>query len=277
LHAFPADDVRYTATFDEEIASQQALALPAVQDFWRTHWGADHAFLGIVGDFDAPAVKAALTRLFGDWKSSASYVRVASPVSDVTGKHLVSSLQDKANAVAIGELPLKLTDNDPDFTALTLATHVLGGSGFDSRLLTRLRQKEGLSYGVGARLSASAFEPSGALGFYAIYAPQNRAKVEAGFSEEIARFVKEGITPAELADAKKAILAQRATARTSDAAVAGGWAAKLDQGRTFAWSADQDAKLSALTLDQVNAAIRKWIVPANVNWSVAGTFAEGTK
>jgi zinc protease len=272
LRTYPADDVRYSATFAEEIAAQQALALPAVQEFWRTHWGADHADIGIVGDFDAAKVKAALTRLFGDWKSGVPFVRVPSPAPDVTGQHLVAALKDKANAVAIGELPLKLSDSDADFPALTLAAHVLGGNGFDSRLLTRLRQKEGLSYGVGDALSASAFEPSGSLQFFAIYAPQNRAKVETGFAEEIARIVNDGITPAELADAKKAILAQRTTARTSDAAVAGGWALKLDQGRTFAWSADQDAKLSALTVDQVNAALRKWIVPANVNWSVAGTF-----
>ncbi len=67
-------------------------------------------------------------------------------------------------------------------------------------------------------------------------------------------------------------MAERTTSRTSDGAVAGGWTAKLDQGRTFAWSADQDAKLAALTVDQVNAAIRKWIVPASTDWSVAGTF-----
>ena len=82
------------------------------------------------------------------------------------------------------------------------------------------------------------------------------------------------ITVEELASAKQAILAERANTRTSDAAVAGGWVAKLDQGRTFAWSADQDAKLAALTLAQVNAAIRKWIVPADIDWSTAGTFAE---
>ncbi len=56
--------------------------------------------------------------------------------------------------------------------------------------------------------------------------------------------------------------------------MAGGWNAKLEQGRTFAWSADQDAKVAALTLDQVNAAIRKWVVPGNVNWSVSGSFAD---
>ena len=68
------------------------------------------------------------------------------------------------------------------------------------------------------------------------------------------------------------MLAERTASRTNDGAVAGGWAARLEQGRTFAFSADQDAKLEALTLEQVNAAIRKWIVPGNVDWSTAGSF-----
>jgi zinc protease len=228
--------------------------------------------MAIVGDFDAAQAKAAVTRLFGDWKTPAGYERLPNPASEVVGLHLVTPLKDKASAVAVGQQPLKLQDTDPDYVALTLATHVLGGGGFDSRLLTRLRQKEGLSYGVGAGLGASAFEPSGAIQFFAIYAPQNRPKVEAGFNEEIGRFVKDGITADELATAKKAILAERATTRASDAAVARGWAVKLEQGRTFAWSADQDAKLAALTVDQVNAAIRKWIVPGSVDWSLAGSF-----
>ncbi len=272
LEHYPADDVRYTPSFAEDIAGQQALQLTDLVAFYRSQWGADHADMAIVGDFDAAQAKAAVTRLFGDWKSSVAYARVPSPASGVVGQRLVTSMKDKANAVAIGQLPLKLSDNDPDYPALTLAAHVLGGGGFDSRLLTRLRQKEGLSYGVGAGLGASAFEPSGTLQFFAIYAPENRTKVEAGFDEELARFVKDGITADELATARKAILAQRHTTRTSDAAVAGGWALKLQQGRTFAWSADQDAKMAALTVEQVNAAIRKWIVPGNVDWSLAGAF-----
>jgi len=272
LHPYASDDIRYTPTFAEDIAAQQALKLEAVKSFYGSHWGMDQADIGIVGDFDAAQVKAALGKLFGDWKSTVPYVRLSLPASEVTGKRLVESMKDKANAVAVGELPLKLQDTDPDYPALTVAAQVLGGEGFDSRLLTRLRQKEGLSYTVGAGLNASWYEPSGSFEFYAIYAPQNRAKVEAGFGEELARFAKDGITAQELADAKNAILSQRRTTRTSDAAVAGGWAVKLNQDRTFAWSADQDAKVAALTVDQVNAAIRKWIDPAKVDWSVAGTF-----
>jgi zinc protease len=167
-----------------------------------------------------------------------------------------------------------MQDTDADYPALTLAVHVLGGGEFGSRLNARIRQKDGLSYGVGAGLQASPFEAAGSVGFEGIFAPQNRVRVEAGFDEELARFVKDGVTPAELVEAKQAILAARATTRTSDAAVATGWMFKLDQGRTFAWNIEQDAKLSALTVDQVNAAIRRWIVPAKIDWSIAGTFAD---
>jgi len=155
--------------------------------------------------------------------------------------------------------------------------HVLGGGEFGSRLNARIRQKDGLSYGVGAGMSVSSYEPSGLIGFEAIYAPQNRARVQADFDEELARFAKDGITAQELTEARQALLAERATGRTRDGAVAAGWTARLDQGRTWAYSAEIDGKLQTLTLDQVNAAIRKWIVPARVNWSVAGTFDEAKK
>ena len=277
MEHWPADDPRHVADFQQSIAEAKAARLEDVVAFYRGHWGADHADVAIVGDFDAAQVKAAVTRLFGDWKSPVPYQRLGNPASEVFGLHIVTPLKDKANAVVIGQLPLKLQDSDADYPALLVATHVLGGGGFDSRLLTRLRQKEGVSYGVGAGISASAFEPSGRVQFFAIYAPENRTKVEAGFDEEIARFVKDGVTAEELATAKKAMLAQRATARTNDSAVAGGWAARLEAGRTWAFSADQDAKIAALTLEQVNAAIRKWIVPGNVDWATAGSFADAKK
>ena len=272
LQHWPSDDPRYVADFGESLANVRAAKVDDVAAFYRSHWGADHADMAVVGDFDPAQVKAAVARLFGDWKSGVAYQRLDSPASDVFGQRIVVPLKDKANAVVIGQLPLKLQDTDPDYAAMLLATHVIGGGGFDSRLLTRLRQKDGLSYSVGATLSASMFEPSGAVQFYAIYAPQNRAKVEAGFDEELARMVKDGLTADELATAKKAMLAERATARTNDAAVAGGWTARLEGNRTWAFSVAQDARIAAMTLEQVNAAIRKWMVPGNVDWSTSGTF-----
>jgi zinc protease len=195
---------------------------------------------------------------------------VPQPPTELGALHLETRLADKPNAIALGSLPLKLIDTDADYTALKLAVHVLGAGGFDSRLLTRLRQKDGLSYGAGADLSVSSFEPAGKIGFYAIFAPENRSRVEQGFAQELARFVSDGITEDELASAKKAIQAGSNNWRANDNSVAWAWVGKLERARTFQWDIEHDAELAALSLERVNAAIRRWLDPARINWSLAG-------
>jgi zinc protease len=233
--------------------------------------------VSVIGDFDAAAVKAALTQLLGDWKSSVPYERVPQPAPPAQGQRVQTAMKDKPNAVAVGSLAMPFTDDHPDYAAMRLAAHVLGASGFDSRLLTRLRQKDGLSYGAGADLRASSFEPYAELSLYAIFAPENRARVEQGFSEELQRLLKDGITPVELDTAKKAMRAASNTWRANDGAVAGAWVGHLERKRSFKWNADLDARGDALTVDQVNAAMRKWIEPAKINWSWAGDFDKGAK
>jgi zinc protease len=268
--AFPQDDIRYVATIAENIAAMKALKLAEVAAFHRSHWGADHGELAIVGDFDAEQIKPVIAKAFGDWVSGQTYARVAQPPTELSALHLESRLADKPNAIALGSLPLKLIDTDADYTALKLAVHVLGAGGFDSRLLTRLRQKDGLSYGAGADLSASSFEPAGKIGLYAIFAPENRSRVEQGFAQELARFVSDGITEDELASAKKAIQAGSNNWRANDNSVAWAWAGKLERARTFQWDIEHDAELAALSVPRVNAAIRRWLDPARINWSLAG-------
>ena len=269
---YPASDVRYTADFAEQIRLLKDLNRDAVASFYQKFWGANNAELAIVGDFDPDQVQALVTGLFGDWVSASSYLRLSRPASTVFGQQLTSPIRDKPNAFAVGLLPLQLEDSDADYPALLVATHVLGAGGFDSRLTTRLRQKDGLSYGAGANLSASNFEPSGKISFYASFAPQNRARVQQGFAEELARFVSDGINAEELANAKKAIVARHNTSRADDAAVAGTWTVWLEANRTFEFEADLETKVMSLTLDQVNAAVRKWIEPARIDWSLGGDF-----
>jgi len=274
LNRYDPEDVRYTPSQAEDTAALQALQREDVLRFYQSHWGAQHGELVIVGDFDAAQLKPVIAQALGDWRAATPYTRVPLLLPTITGQHLLSPLQDKPNAMAIGALALPLNDNHADFPALSVATHVLGGGGFNSRLLTRLRQQDGLSYSTGASLSASSFEPAGSLRLYAIYAPQNRARVEQAFTEELARWVKDGITAAELSSAVQAMRASYATRRASDSAVASSWAAKLERERSFRWESDFEAKLAALNVAKVNAAIRQWFKPEQVNWSLAGDFSK---
>ncbi len=166
-----------------------------------------------------------------------------------------------------------MRDDDADYPALYVADYILGGgSGFDSRLAARIRQKEGLSYGVGSELGVGSLDRDGSWSAYAIAAPQNVAKVESAFREEIARAVKDGFTQKELAAAKSGILQIRAQNRAQDRALAGAWAANLYLGRTFTFSKQFEDKVTALTLEDVNAALRKHLDPAKISVVTAGDF-----
>ena len=181
-----------------------------------------------------------------------------------------------ANAFFLAGLPLALQDTHPEFVPLQLANRVLGG-GVKSRLLDRLRQKDGISYGAGSQLSASSFEPSGMWVLYAIYAPQNLGKLKAGVQEELANFVKVGITAEELADAKKGWQEERKISRAQDRALAAGHVAQTSANRTLAFTEKIDAQIDATTLDEVNAAIRKNLDPAKFLNIYAGDFANAAK
>jgi len=169
-----------------------------------------------------------------------------------------------------------MRDDDPDYPALYVADYILGGgAGFESRLMTRIRQKEGMSYGVGSELAVGSEDRAGAWTAYAIAAPQNMAKVESAFREELTRALKDGFTDAEVASAKSGILSTRAQTRAQDAALAGAWIGNLYLGRTFDWSKEFERKVTALTPAQVSAALRKYVDPAKLTVVKAGDFKKG--
>lgn len=276
FNQYKKGDIRYSATFDESVADYKAAKLADVKQFYTSQYGADHGEVALVGDFDAAEVTAQLKTLFGDWKSKAKYTRLAMPAAEPKAGIQQLETPDKANAYFSAKLPIKLQDSSPDYAPLLIANTVLGG-GVKSRLMDRLRQKEGISYGAGSGLSASSFEPSGSIGLGAIYAPQNLARVQAGVKEELERLVRDGITAEELSDAKQSLMQERQTARAQDGALAGLHVAQLRTDRTLAFSAEIDARIQAMTLDEVNAAIRKYIEPGKFLSVYAGDFAGAAK
>jgi zinc protease len=273
LDVYPKGDVRAARSLDESIAALKATSLEQVKQFHSQYYGANNSELALVGDFDSDAVKAQLQQYFGDWQSPQAYARLKAEPKSPKAQVIQLEAPDKANAFFLAGLPLALQDTHPEFVPLQLANRVLGG-GVKSRLLDRLRQKDGLSYGAGSQLSASAFEPSGMWVLYAIYAPQNLSKLKVGVQEELAKFVKEGITVEELADAKKSWQEERKIGRAQDRALAASHVAQTAANRTMAFVEKIDALIEATTLEEVNAAIRKTLEPSKFLNIYAGDFAK---
>ena len=271
LNPYSPEHWLYTATPDEQSARLQALTLDDVRKCYAEFYGASNSELAVVGDFDPDQVARLAEELFGDWKSPRPYARIPLRYTQLPAINRVINVPDKANAVLRAGMVLKLRDDNPDYPALVLGNYLLGGSS-DSRLSRRIREKEGLSYSVGSFVTADGFYERGGFGVYAIYAPQNRARVEAAVGEEIRRALKDGFGSEEVEAGKKSLLKARQVARSNDETLAARLASYLELGRSFAWDADLERRIAALTPDQVAEVMRRYIDPAKLSVVKAGDF-----
>jgi zinc protease len=268
---YPRGDVRYARSFDEQVEDLNALTLEQVRAFHARFYGARFAQFGAAGDIDLPSLQQALRQGFGDWNAGEPFTRVPQPLLAAKGETLRLITPDKQNADLRARLPMALSDTDADYPALTLANHLLG-SGGSSRLWKRIRETEGLSYSVYSQIAWNNFEPNSSWLAGAIFAPQNRAKVETALREEVARALKDGFSAQELDAGRNGLLSFRRLSRAQDDVLASQLASNLYLGRTFEISARVDAALAALTPEQVNAALRKYLKPESVDMVFAGDF-----
>ncbi len=271
---YPKGDVRYAEDFDEAIAGIKSATLEQVKAFHAGFYGADHGDLAIVGDIDPAALMPLVAELFGDWKGGAGYTRVPRPLYEIAPAQLRLETPDKANAFFVAQLHFPLRDDAPDYAAVLVANRLLGG-GPGSILWQRIREREGLSYGIGSNLAASPFEPHGTLTAFAIYAPQNLAKLDQAFQEEMARIQREGFTAEQLTAAKTGLLQARRLSRAQDGSLVGVLVERSFAGRTLAFDARVDRDIEAVTLEAVNAAFRKYFDAAKFVSVRAGDFAKG--
>ena len=267
-------DWRYSPSLEESLAEVKGAKLDDVRRFHREFYGASPAEVAIVGDFDEASVVPLLKELFEGWTPAVPFQRVALEYRDIPAVNRSVETPEKENAIFIARQNVEMRDDDADYPALHVADYILGGGGtFDSRLGARIRQKEGISYGVGSELSVGALDRAAVWSAYAIAAPANIARVETAFREELARALKDGFTDAEVATAKSGILQARAQARAQDGALAAGWVGNLHLGRTFAWSRQFEDRIVALKTPDVAAALRKYVDPGKVTVVKAGDFS----
>jgi len=277
MSPYPKGHVNYVKTIDEEVADLKAVTLDDVKKFYGDFYGADHGELAVVGDFDEKEVAKLAGELFGGWKSSRPYARIPDLYHDVQPINKSFETPDKANAFFLAGVNLSLRDDDPDYPALLLGNYMLGGGFLNSRLAVRIRQKDGLSYGVGSSFNASQLDKSGSFRANAIYAPQNAAKLEAAFKEELARALKDGFTADEVEKAKSGWLKSRQVSRAQDNELVNVLAIGLFLDRTLVWDAEMEKKVEALTPEQILAAMRKYIDPAKITIVKAGDFAKAAQ
>jgi zinc protease len=270
--AYPRGDLRYVALPDEQIEDLKKVTIADVRQFYQQFYGGGKdAEIAVVGQFDPAQVKQQLETLFGTWKTPAPYARILNPYRKVDPMNKNIETPDKKNAVFAAGVLTKLSDDDADYPAMIMADYMLGGPT-SSRLFTRIREKEGLSYTVQTALSVPTKDDRAELLGIAIANPENTPKAEASFKDELARTLKDGFTAEEVAAAKTAWLQERQAGRAQDQGLAGLLLMNERWGRTLKYDQDLDATVSALTPQQINDALRRHLDLPSVNYVKAGDF-----
>jgi zinc protease len=278
LSPYSKDDVRYVMTMEEELEAVKAVELEEVKKFYEDFYGVTSGTTAsVVGDFDEDEVKELLEEEFGDWKSKGMYKRVATPFIANKVEDINIETPDKANSMFFAGQKIKMSDEHPDYPALMMANNLLGGGGLSSRLANRIRQEEGLSYGVGSFFNARSMDETATIGAYAIYAPENREALEKAFREEIEKAVNDGFTEEEFEAAKKGWLEGQNVNRSQDGSLSSMLDNNLFLDRDMMWSKEMEEKVDKLTVDDVNAAMSKYVDLDKMVFVKAGDFAGAAK
>lgn len=266
-----AEDPRHVTTPDEAIAALKALRVEDVRETWRRFAGASQGEFVVVGAFDAGEIRRRAGELLAGWKSPVPFRRIVREHAEVPPTSVKFETPDKANAFFAAGMLVPVTDDHADYPALALAGYMLGGHSA-SRLYLRIRGKEGLSYSVSGSLAAAAGDRTGMFMAMAIAAPQNVAKVEAAFRDEIAKALREGFDAEEVSKAKNGWLESRRGARANDSVLLNQLQTQVASGRTTAFAAELERKVAALTPEEIAAAFRRHVALEKMSVFTAGDF-----
>ncbi|MEZ6064371.1 MAG: pitrilysin family protein [Planctomycetaceae bacterium] len=273
LSDYPPEDVRYVASIPERIERWEAVKRSEVARLYSEFLGGQHGELSVVGDFDVDETLPRLEALVSGWTTSTPYGRIAKEGDvEVTSDREAINTPDKDNAVYLAGTVLPMNDANADYPAVLMANYVLGSSGLSSRLGDRVRQKEGLSYGVGSFVNASPIDTRATLLVYAITNPLNIGKVETAIREELQRLIDDGITQDELDAARTGYLQNQLVERSDDGEIARLLNENLQAGRTMDFHAGLERELAKLTPERVHEVLKKHVAVDDIGVVVAGDF-----
>lgn len=271
LNPYPRDDVRYVRTLDERIEAVKTGTVAQLKQFHGDFYGASDGEVAVIGDFDPAAVQQQITALFDGWKSPKPYARIERTFHAVAPQPAVFQTPDKPNAVWLAGMNIKMSDTDPDYPAMLLSSYIIG-SGMNSRLFARIRNREGLSYGVGAAFNVPTRDEAAVFFGQAICAPQNAPKVEASFKDEIGQILERGFSAREIEESKKSWVQSRQVSRAEDEQLIGTLLRHRYWGRTMAFDANVERQVMALTPEEVHAVLQRHLDVTQLLYYRAGDF-----
>jgi zinc protease len=281
---FRADDAFSRAVFppghpNRQPAPEEFLAAigrttpEEIRRFHAQHYGPTGMRLVIVGDVDPAAAQAEIRKAFAGWSGGSVLPSPPRAARAAESRQETVFMADKTSVSVVLGQATGLRYGDPDALALRLGTRIFG-SGFTGRLMSTVRDKEGLTYGIGAGVTNDTFV-DGDWRVTATFAPALLEQGLASTRRELEAWHNEGVTNEELARAKTRTAGQYTVGLATTSGLAGTILTMLNAGQPLSFVDEYPQRINALTLDEVNGAIRRHLDPDRMVLVQAGTVGNG--
>jgi zinc protease len=250
-------------------ATIRSLKYEDVRSYFSQTFRPDLTTIVIIGDVTPDEARAVIEKSFGAWKASGPPPKVVLP--PVPGnKPSAVDVPDASSVQDSVELAQELEMNrfSPDYYALQLGNHVLGGGFYATRLYRDLRQKAGYVYNINDSLEAGETRATYSISYGCD--PQNVSKARVMVEQELRAMQQYNVTPAELQQAKALLLRQIPLGESSEDALAGGMIGRARIGLPLDEPLRAAKRYFSMTADEVRVAFAKHIDPASFAQIVRG-------
>jgi len=272
---FPAGHPNRPHTLTEYIAAAKTANLEELRSFQAKYYGPAHMTLVVAGDVSDTDAQAEIGKAFSGWSGGQDYLRPAKPAAAAAASEVTVPLADKPSVTMLLGQASGLRYSDPDNLPLRVGTAILG-RGFTGRLMGSVRDKEGLTYNIGANMSDDSVT-DGVWEISASFAPTLLAKGVESTRREVAKWWKDGVSEQELAAHKQGLIGSYFVSLSTTLGLAETILVNTQRGYDVSWLDAYPKALKALTREQVNAAIRTHINPNALVLVEAGSVSAAGK
>ncbi len=244
-------------------ASVMSLKLQDVRDYYQKTFRPDMTTIVVIGNVTPEKAKTVVEKYFGNWKATGKKPNVEFspiPLNKASETHVpdASRVQDR---VVLAE-NLGLTRSNPDYYALQVGNHVLGGAFYATRLFRDLRENSGLVYYVSSSFNIGKHRSDYAVNYGCD--PPNVLKAKAIVIRDLKQMQKEEVTPKELHQAKTLLLRKITLSESSVDDIANGLLQRSLKGLPLDEPIIAARHYVKITSGQVKSAFAKWINTGNL-------------
>ncbi|MCU1749498.1 M16 family metallopeptidase [Pseudomonas sp. 6D_7.1_Bac1] len=242
----------YAHSSDGTPQSVPPITVAQLRAFHEKAYTAGNVVIALVGDLSRSEAEAIAAQVSAALPKGPALAKIEQPLEP---KASVGHIEFPSKQTNLMLAQLGIDRADPDYAALSMGNQILGGGGFGTRLMSEVREKRGLTYGV-----YSGFTPMQARGPFMINL-QTRAEMSEGtlklVQDVLADFLKTGPTQKELDDAKRELAGSFPLSTASNADIVGQLGAMGFYDLPLSYLEDFMQQSQSLTIEQVTAAMNK--------------------